>query len=302
RLRRTATSHASVSTSSSWKLESSHTIHVPSPTVSATSLNGTCSLPASTASTPAEANIAPSSRTVVVLPFVPVMPMTGLPGRSRQPSSISLQTGMPRSRAAAATGEPAGTPGLFTTTSTPSSTEASSVPRRSSTPVPASLPGSASGERSVATASPVTPSPSTTARRGRSLIRAYFAPDRPGPRQPPVTTSCRPCDDHVTGTLPVTRPPGWRHAPVTVPLLVDRAEPVIDLALRAQPDDPKPTVPPQPRRHSQPSAEMRLDLVAHPDEQTRLPQQPLPQRAPPHPEQADAQRKVQPHRRAGSRQ
>src|SRR5438067_2331645 len=92
-------SHANVSTSSSWKLESSSTTHVPASTVSAISLSGVCSLPASTTSTPAAANIAPSRRTVVVFPFVPVTPSTGLPGRSRQPSSISLQTGMPRERA-----------------------------------------------------------------------------------------------------------------------------------------------------------------------------------------------------------
>src|SRR5579864_7063779 len=189
-------SHANVSTSSSWKLDSSQTTHVPGSMQSAISLNGTCSLPASTASTPAAANIAPSSRTVVVFPFVPVTPSTGFPGRSRQPSSISLHTGMACARAAATTGERSGTPGLFTTSSTPDSTDSSSVPRRISTPVPASLPGSASGERSLTTtstpraarasaaASPLTASPSTSARRGSSFIRAYFAPGTADPRLP----------------------------------------------------------------------------------------------------------------------
>ena len=41
----------------------------------------------------------PSSSLVVVLPFVPVTPRIGF-GRSREPSSTSLQTGIPRSRAA----------------------------------------------------------------------------------------------------------------------------------------------------------------------------------------------------------
>ena len=44
-------------------------------------------------------SIAPSSSVVVVLPFVPVTPTIGF-GSSRDASSISLQTGIPRSRAA----------------------------------------------------------------------------------------------------------------------------------------------------------------------------------------------------------
>ena len=44
-------------------------------------------------------SIAPSSSVVVVFPFVPVTPRIGF-GSSRAASSISLQTGIPRSRAA----------------------------------------------------------------------------------------------------------------------------------------------------------------------------------------------------------
>src|SRR5581483_263705 len=217
RLSRTAMSHATVSTCSSWKLESSQTTHVPGSTVSATSVSGVCSLPASVAATPAAVNIAPSSRTVVVFPFVPVTPSSGLPGRSRQPSSISLQIGIPRVAAAAATGERAGTPGLFTTRSTPVSTDSSSVPRWSSTPVPASLPGSASAERSLTTTStpraarasaadsPLTASPSTRARRGSSSIRAYFASETADPRLPEDARDLRvpavDADDPVDGRV-----------------------------------------------------------------------------------------------------
>ncbi len=117
-LRRTATSQRNSCTSSSAKLETSQTIHVPASTESATSLSGVCSLPARTADRPAASNIAPSSRTVVVFPFVPVTPRIGFPGSSRQPSSSSLQTGISRARAAAMGGASPGTPGLFTTTST----------------------------------------------------------------------------------------------------------------------------------------------------------------------------------------
>ena len=49
RLRRTATSQRNSCTSSSAKLETSQTIHVPGSTESATSLSGVCSLPARTA-------------------------------------------------------------------------------------------------------------------------------------------------------------------------------------------------------------------------------------------------------------
>jgi hypothetical protein len=47
---------------------------------------------------PAARNIAPSSSVVVVFPFVPVTATNGRGASSRKPSSISLQTGMPRLR------------------------------------------------------------------------------------------------------------------------------------------------------------------------------------------------------------
>ena len=80
----------------------------------------------------------PSSSLVVVLPFVPVTPTIGF-GSRREPSSTSLQTGIPRSRAAATSGASPGTPGLLITVSTASSNRSSSVPRWSSTPASASL-------------------------------------------------------------------------------------------------------------------------------------------------------------------
>ena len=89
---------------------------------------------------PPARKIAPSSSAVVVLPFVPVTPTNLAPGSSRKPSSTSDHTGIPRSRAAATSGASPGTPGDFTSTSTPSSSERSSsfpsdaVDRRPSSP------------------------------------------------------------------------------------------------------------------------------------------------------------------------
>ncbi len=82
-------------------------------------------LPATTTSRPAARKTAPSSSHVVDFPFVPVTPTKRVPvGASRrQPSSSSDQTGTPAVRAARTSGAPAGTPGLFTTSSTPSSSE-----------------------------------------------------------------------------------------------------------------------------------------------------------------------------------
>ena len=79
--------------------------------------------PATVTCRPAARKIAPSSAVVVVLPFVPVTPTKREPGSSRNPSSTSDHTGTPRSRAAASSGIAGGTPGVFTTTSTPSSSD-----------------------------------------------------------------------------------------------------------------------------------------------------------------------------------
>ena len=92
-----------VSTSSSWKLESSHTIQAPSPSAPSSPVSGRPTFPATATSLPAARKMSPSSSLVVVLPFVPVTPRIGL-ARSRKPSSTSLQTVTPRSRAAAAKG------------------------------------------------------------------------------------------------------------------------------------------------------------------------------------------------------
>ena len=75
-------SHASVWTSSSWKLESSHTIHEPSAAVSAASVSARPTLPATSTGRAAERRIAPSSSVVVVFPFVPVTPIRREPAGS----------------------------------------------------------------------------------------------------------------------------------------------------------------------------------------------------------------------------
>ena len=111
--------------------------------------------PATVTCRPAARKIAPSSAVVVVFPFVPVTPTKREPGSSRKPSSTSDHTGTPRSRAATSSGIAGGTPGVFTTTSTPSSSDrSSSLPSVRSTGTTSS-PRSAS--RSV-TAFPDTPS------------------------------------------------------------------------------------------------------------------------------------------------
>ena len=66
----------------------------------APSVSGVPTFPATATSRPAARKIAPSSSVVVVLPFVPVTPTNFEPGSSRNPSSTSDHTGMPRSRAA----------------------------------------------------------------------------------------------------------------------------------------------------------------------------------------------------------
>src|SRR3954454_3615572 len=208
--RRTAISHAKACTSSSAKLDSSQTIHVPGSSSSTTSVSGRCSLPARTYECPAASNMAPRSRTTVVFPFVPVTPTIGVRSSSRKPSSTSLQIATPRARAAAASGDPAGTPGPFTTSSTPSSRDSSSDPRRTSTPSSASLPASAVGDRSAATtlaptrtsaaaaARPVSPSPSTSTRPLRGTHSGRSSPPAPIRR----TSSPRgelegPCSDGI---------------------------------------------------------------------------------------------------------
>src|SRR5581483_9909668 len=196
RLSRTATSHANSCTSSSWKLESSQTTLTPGAIASATVVRGRPTLPATSTSRPAARKIAPRSSVVVVLPFVPVTPTTGLPGSRRYPSSTSLHTGTPRARAAAASGDSAGTPGLFTTSSTPSSSASSSDPARTSTPASASLPVSTSAERSAA----------TTWTPRRASASAAACPDRASP-----STSTRPGSHPAasSGPVPLIR----RHSP-----------------------------------------------------------------------------------------
>jgi hypothetical protein len=111
-------------TSSRWNDDTSQTTH------SAESIeeSGVPMFPATATSFPAARKIAPSSSTVVDLPFVPVTPTNRLPpgASSRHPSSSSDHTGIPRRRASSASGRSPGTPGDLTTNSTPSSSERSS--------------------------------------------------------------------------------------------------------------------------------------------------------------------------------
>ena len=93
-------------------------------------------LPATSTFQPAVSSIAPRSALVVVLPFVPVTPISGLDS-SRDPSSISETIGMPRALAAATGGASEGTPGLFTTVPTPSRNESSQSPSWISASIPA---------------------------------------------------------------------------------------------------------------------------------------------------------------------
>ena len=153
-------------TSSSWKLDTSHTTTSPGSIRPSRSDSARPTLPATGAP-----SITPRSSLVVVFPFVPVTPTIGFPS-SREPSSISLQTGIPRARAAATSDASPGTPGLLISVSTPSSKRSSSVPRWSSTPASASLLVSMSGDAST----PITSSP-----RRRSA-RAAAWPERARPR------------------------------------------------------------------------------------------------------------------------
>ena len=121
-------SGASASESSAWKLETSHTMVAPGSTSPTRADSGVPTFPASATGSPASRQIAPSSSVVVVFPFVPVT-ATNRFGSSRQASSSSPSTVMPRSRAAAITGASFGTPGLLTTVDTRSSSSTPSTPR-----------------------------------------------------------------------------------------------------------------------------------------------------------------------------
>src|SRR3954454_1347378 len=145
---------------------------------------GRPTLPHATVRRPAARSIASSIWTVVVLPFVPVTASHGVSwsgSRSRQASSTSPHTGMPREAACASNGASGRHPGEVTTTSTSSGrvavlpgprwTEAPRTPSRVafSGRSPASDSSSAVTEaprwvRLSAAAKPETPKPATTAR------------------------------------------------------------------------------------------------------------------------------------------
>ena len=89
-------------TSSSWKDDSSQTTQrarVGGRRAPVERRGRRC--PATSTGRPAARKIAPSSSVVVVLPFVPVTPRSGVRRAGAKPSSTSLQTGIPRARAAA---------------------------------------------------------------------------------------------------------------------------------------------------------------------------------------------------------
>ena len=75
---------------------------------------------------PAFRPIAPKSSTVVLFPFVPVTATVGA-FATANPSSISGAIGIPRRSASTKSGRFAGTPGLVTTRSRPSSADGSIV-------------------------------------------------------------------------------------------------------------------------------------------------------------------------------
>ena len=93
RLRSTAIRGRKLSTSSSWKHESSQTIHSSAGTSPTSSLSAVPTFPAVP---PPRPNIAPSSSVVVVLPFVPVTPTTGF---GQQPRRRARSRSRPASRA-----------------------------------------------------------------------------------------------------------------------------------------------------------------------------------------------------------
>ena len=128
-----AHSGANAEASSSWKLDASQTTVAAGSMLPTSEASGVPTFPATSAGTPASSWIAPSSTTVVVLPFVPVTAMNSF-GRRRQASSSSPTTSRPRSRAATITGASCGTPGLFTTVRARSSRSSPSERRRTSTP------------------------------------------------------------------------------------------------------------------------------------------------------------------------
>ncbi len=150
--------------SSAWKLDTSHTTVASASRVPTSVASGVPTFPATATGRPASRQIAPSSSAVVVLPFVPVT-ATKRCGRSRQASSSSPITGRPRSLAATITGASFGTPGLFTTQATRSSSSTPSTPRCASSP---------SGTSGRPVSVPIT-------RPCASSMRAAATPDRASP-------------------------------------------------------------------------------------------------------------------------
>src|SRR5262245_52240253 len=168
------------STHSSWNDETSVTATSGGSAAARTS--GVPRLPPVKTRRPPAASARPTSVVVVLLPFVPVMPITGQ-SSSRNASSTSAHTGSPRRTASRRRGAPRGTPGLGTTRSTSSRRAGVSAPSRSSTPgsddesTPRADASWASAARTVqprdrstrATAWPVRRRPSTRTRRGSSM-------------------------------------------------------------------------------------------------------------------------------------
>ncbi len=196
-----------VSTSSSWKEESSHTTHASAAAEPTRLVSGRPMFPATSAGTPAAANMAPSSAVVVVLPFVPVTPRIGF-GSSRAPSSISEITSMPRARAAATGGASPGTPGLLTTSPTPSSSASCHGPRwtSASSTCDVCLDGCIVGDDLPA------PGREVPARRrgrsgpgrGRALSCGHRCAPAPNSREEGVLRGRGACQERCATTIPVT--------------------------------------------------------------------------------------------------
>ena len=102
----------SVSTSSSWNDDSSHTTQASGAAEPTSDVSGRPMLPVTSTGRPAASKTAPSNAVVVVLPLVPVTPRMGF-GSSLAPSSISEITGRPRTRAASTERRPTLDPRAF---------------------------------------------------------------------------------------------------------------------------------------------------------------------------------------------
>ena len=161
--------------SSSWNDDASQTTVAAGSRAPARAVSAVPTLPAAATGRPAARCIAATSSVVVVFPLEPVIAISGF-GSSRQPSSSSPRTTIPRARAARMTAASPGTPGLLTTVPTPSSSATPSLCSCTATPA-ASSSARASGA-TAAPSQPVTSSPSARRMRPGGAARAGEADEQ----------------------------------------------------------------------------------------------------------------------------